>query len=247
MEVNSNLIFDLGMHRGLDTQHYLAKGFKVIALEAVPSLCKIGEDLNKKSIKSGKLTIVQKALWNRSGETVSFYVNDEHDDWGSLTKGAAEKGVSKSQKIKVETITLIDLLTEHGLPYYLKCDLEGGDAILATQLLESGETPEFVSIEATSADDIAYIRACGYTEFQIINQYMNPYTKAPKPAREGAYSDVHFSHHMSGLFAKELDPEKWIDFSGVMRRFLDWYSLREREVNLGVGWLDIHATKPNKI
>jgi hypothetical protein len=32
----AGLVFDLGMHRGLDTRFYLDKGFSVVALEANP-------------------------------------------------------------------------------------------------------------------------------------------------------------------------------------------------------------------
>ncbi|MGH9195842.1 MAG: FkbM family methyltransferase, partial [Acidimicrobiia bacterium] len=176
METNIKLIFDLGMHKGLDARNYLAKGFDVVGLEAVPALCGRVRDENADMIASGRLQVVQRALYTKTGERVRFYVNPDHDDWGSLDRGAAEKGVGSSRPIEVETITLGDLLKAYGSPYYIKCDLEGGDAIFAVQLLRSPVRPDFVSIEATSADDLAMIRACGYTRFQIINRWTNPFT-----------------------------------------------------------------------
>lgn len=242
MDVNRDLIFDLGLHKGLDAKNYLAKGFKVVGLEAVPALCQSARDENAQAISAGRFTVVQRALWKKGGEKVRFFVNTEHDDWGSLDRGAAEKGVSCSHPIEVETITLRELFSTYGLPYYLKCDLEGGDAILAEQLLECGQRPHFLSIEATSADDLAMIRACGYTKFQIVNQWMNPFTKSPNPAREGEYVDLAFTHHTSGLFGRELPPEDWVDFTSMMRNFLDWYDLYKSSKNLAIGWLDVHAT-----
>ena len=242
MDTNRKLIFDLGMHKGLDARNYLAKGFDVVGLEAVPALCDRVRDENSEMIASGRLKVVQGALYSKTGQWVDFHVNPDHDDWGSLEKGAAEKGVGSSTPIEVETITLGDLFQAYGSPYYIKCDLEGGDAIFAVQLLRSSMRPEFVSIEATSADDLAMIRACGYTRFQVINQWTHPFTVCPNPAREGSYVDLRFTHEMSGLFGRDLDPAKWIDFTATMSRFLDWYGLHKRDTNLAIGWLDVHAT-----
>ena len=245
--MNRNLIFDLGLHKGLDARNYLAKGFKVVGLEASPTLCKQVREENPEAIASTQLIIVERALWRRSQEKVIFYVNTEHDDWGSLDRGAAEKGVSSSSPIEVETISLTDLFSAHGNPYYIKCDLEGGDAIFAEQLLDYGYRPPFVSLEATSADDLAMLRACGYEKFQVVNQWMNTFTKAPNPAREGKYVDLIFNHHTSGLFGRELPTDRWVDFSSMMRNFSDWYDLRRRDQNLAIGWLDVHATNEKSL
>ena len=37
-KVNSNLIYDVGLHEGQDTAYYLWKGFRVLAVEANPEL-----------------------------------------------------------------------------------------------------------------------------------------------------------------------------------------------------------------
>ena len=35
----SDLIYDIGMHEGEDSEFYLLKGFRVVAVEADPDLC----------------------------------------------------------------------------------------------------------------------------------------------------------------------------------------------------------------
>ncbi|MBV9997045.1 MAG: FkbM family methyltransferase [Caulobacteraceae bacterium] len=245
--MDRNLIFDIGLHRGLDANFYLRKGFRVVGLEAVQDLCAQAAKLNKEFCKSGRLTIVQKALYGASNESVEFYINPEKDDWGSLFRGVAEKGVGSSRRIFVETITLSDLIEQHGTPYYLKCDIEGGDSILSEQLCLQVEKPEFVSLEATNIDDFDRLRMCGYDRFQLVNQYVNPFTMAPRPAREGRYAEVTFNHHMSGLFGKELQASLWVDFAEVTRQYLDWRSLRERNENLAPGWLDVHACRQESL
>ena len=239
--MDKQLIFDIGLHKGLDAQFYLQKGFRVVGLEASGDLCQKASALNGADVKSGRLTVVQKALYYHSNETVEFFVNPDKDDWGSLFQGAAEKGVGTSVKISVATISLQDLILQYGVPYYIKCDIEGGDAIFAEQLVGLKERPVFVSIEATQADDLAQLRACGYDRFQIVNQYNNPWTAAPEPSREGHYVKAAFSHEMSGLFGKDLDPAQWVPFAAALHMFLDWYDLKARNPNLAIGWCDVHA------
>lgn len=242
VNVQSSLIFDIGLHQGLDSEFYLSKGFSVIGVEARIDLCENSKERNLSYVKNGTFTIVNKALYKRDNETVKFYINPDKDDWGSLSQGSAEKGVGTSFSVEVKTTTLKNLIDTYGMPHYAKCDIEGGDAIFADQLLNFSIHPNFVSLEATSGIDIAKLAACGYDAFQIVNQYVNPQTACPFPAREGNYVDAHFNHHMSGLFGYELPQDQWVDFETLMAMWLDWYSLRRRNPNLAVGWLDVHAT-----
>lgn len=245
--MQEDLIFDIGLHRGLDAQFYMAKGFRVVGLEASAQLCERVRKENAAEVRSGALVIVERALHERSGERVQFFINPEKDDWGSLYKGAAEKGVGYAVAASVETISLADVVAAHGEPYYIKCDIEGADALFVRSLLHSQVRPKFVSIEATSADDIARLLACGYDRFQIVNQYMNPYTKCPSPAREGRYAAASFGHESSGLFGHELPPENWGDFTSTVKKFIDWYDLRARDPNLAVGWLDVHCCQESAL
>jgi len=42
--VESDLIYDVGVHQGEDTDFYLKKGFRVVGIEANAALCKsVGE------------------------------------------------------------------------------------------------------------------------------------------------------------------------------------------------------------
>jgi FkbM family methyltransferase len=115
--VDRNLIFDLGLHHGYDTEFYLNKGFKVIALEANPAMIQHarGNPTIKKAEEDGRLGIVPMALWRESGQPISFYVSEVKDDWSSVQKSWAEKGTHKSREISVATITLDELFAKLGL------------------------------------------------------------------------------------------------------------------------------------
>jgi FkbM family methyltransferase len=120
-----DLIFDIGLHRGLDAKFYLAKGFRVVGVEASPRLCDMVRKESQSEIQSGALTVVEAALHERSNQVVKFFINPEKDDWGSLDQANAEKGVGRSELVYVPTISLNDIISTYGVPYYIKCDIEG--------------------------------------------------------------------------------------------------------------------------
>jgi FkbM family methyltransferase len=240
--INENLIFDIGLHTGRDTEFYLRKGFKVIAVEANPEIAEKARRVLSPYEAAGTLSIVEKALYERSGEHVTFHVNDEKDDWSSLFKGCAEKGMTSSRPITVETICLDDLYQKYGVPYYLKCDIEGCDELVAQQLSRSEVIPTFASFEITSVPILGVLWSAGYRKFQLINQGFNYLTVPPDPAREGIYVQHGFDGHTSGLFGKELNPARWVDIEQITGLYMDFSRLRDRYEQLCMGWLDVHAT-----
>ncbi len=236
------LIFDLGMHRALDTKFYLAKGFKVVALEANPDMVDAAAQTHKSSAENGNLIIVDRALWSANDETVSFYVNPTKDDWSSLFKGWAEKGGHTAKEIQVSTITLPRLFDLYGVPYFIKCDIEGADELFVRQLLADVRRPDFVSIEAVSLEALAMLFSAGYDRIQIVNQAFNGYVQPPNPAREGEYAAARFDGHMSGLFGRELPPAKWQNFTAAADDYLAFRRLSKQNEFLAHGWLDFHVT-----
>ncbi len=238
----AGLVFDLGMHRGLDTRFYLDKGFSVVALEANPAMCAAARAAFAAEIGDGRLHVVERALWRTAGATIGFFLNHEKDDWSSASRAWAEKGGHRAEEIAVPTTTLAELLDRHGTPRYIKCDVEGMDETFAAQLLADGRRPAFVSVEEESLDGLALLRACGYDRVQIVNQALLPYVQPPRPPREGRYAPVQFNGHMSGLFGRELDPAKWLPFQDAAEAFLDFARLHRRDPLLAHGWLDFHVT-----
>ncbi|WP_187830031.1 FkbM family methyltransferase [Siccirubricoccus phaeus] len=190
-----DLIYDLGMHRGDDTRFYLAKGFRVVALEANPAFCAAARAAFPEDIAAGRLAVEEAALWHSGGERISFWLNHEKDDWSSALRPWAEKGGHAAEEIEVGTLTLPDLLDRHGVPYYLKCDIEGMDEAFAGQLLRDGRRPAHVSIEACSLDALALLRACGYDRVQIVNQALHYCAVPPDPPREGSFVAAQFHGH----------------------------------------------------
>lgn len=73
VESHKNLIYDVGMHQGQDTDFYLKKGFDVVSFEANPSNAEICRKRFAHAIAAKRLTIVEGAIVEnaKSGDKVS--------------------------------------------------------------------------------------------------------------------------------------------------------------------------------
>lgn len=257
--VQRDLIFDLGMFEGQDARFYLSKGFRVVSLEANPALCELNAKTFAAEIADGRLAIVPRALWHEAGKQISFYINS---GWSSVYPEAATREVSTATEITVATTTLSDLVAQYGVPYYLKCDLEGADDIFCDQLINEPHKPDFVSVEDYGGDLARKLSVAGYDRFQIVNQGRLHRVRPPNPPREGKFVDVVFDGKLSGPFGRELNPRHWTDLETCERRFRFWRAMHERRVNpfveyacrrigkltnrgwlVRAGWMDVHATR----
>ena len=243
MVINQNLIYDIGLHAGRDSEFYLKKGFKVVGVEANPEMAAKAAKYLSEYLIAGQFNIVQKALSDSSGAIVSFYVNDEKDDWSSLSQAVAEKNITTSREIRVTTTTLSNIYAEFGVPYYLKCDIEGGDELIAMQMAKLDPLPNYASFEITTVSMLGILWGAGYRKFQLVNQALNFLTQPPSPASEGEYFARQFDGHCSGLFGRELSESRWIDIEQVTSLYLDFINLRDRYEQFCMGWLDVHATR----
>lgn len=237
------LIYDVGAHTGEDTDFYLGKGFKVVAVEANPQLVGHLSHRFADEIARGDLVVISRAIGRDLGETVRFFINAEKDDWSSLDRDTAAKGTMVVEEIEVETVRLQDLFDEFGVPYYLKVDIELGDADVAASLLGLSELPKYASFELHEPLVIALLASAGYTDFQLTNQWLNGLLTPIVPAREGTdYWPGGMGGHHSGLFGAELPPDEW----GSLADIMGLYSAHRHVSRFGLmktAWFDIHARR----
>jgi FkbM family methyltransferase len=242
--MNTNLIFDFGFHNGDDTDFYLKKGFKVIAIEANPHL--VSEGANRfKNIE--ELHLLNKAIHKEPG-IVDFYIHPNKSDWGSCLIEVAESDNSKSQRIEVEATTLEALCQEYGSPHYLKVDVEGCDTLVAEQLASLEMKPSFVSFEISKKNYtgiFSWLHVAGYTKFQFVNQLNNPKRtiQSNTTQKEGFEIEYQFSKFSSGLFGKDLPQDNWLSFDDALTSYIKYKELKYIDnQELAVGWLDLHAS-----
>lgn len=130
-----DLVFDIGANRGYKTDIFLRLGAQVVAAE--PD--KVNQEILRQSFLNYRLVrkpvvIVGKAVSDKIGSHVMWVEepgsakNTLNPKWVKTLrtdKSRFGKIVEFSGKAEVETITLEELVRLHGLPFYIKIDVEG--------------------------------------------------------------------------------------------------------------------------
>ena len=165
----AELIFDVGMHDGDDTAYYLAKGYSVVAVEAIPSCVPTpGSASAAKSMQAGWSSRKLRSV--PGGGQAAFYVNEGQSQFSALDpKVAGRRGLS-IREISVRTITPLELFQRYGLPFYLKVDIEQADSACLDALQDLDEVPAYVSVEAHALDYLCRLWCAGYRHFKIVDQ-----------------------------------------------------------------------------
>jgi FkbM family methyltransferase len=264
-------IMDVGMHHGLDTQFYLDKGFRVVAIEAHPEIVALNRQKFREYMEAGRLQLVPYAIAETEG-TMPFYVFPEMDDWGTLDADFVSRNIgrgSRHQRVDVLTTTFESVLRRYGVPYYIKIDIEGSDILCLRALHSFAERPKYLSIEmpllsyGKSFEILSHLYILGYRKYKIVNQGLNSKQRCPNPPREGTYAETGFSELMSGPFGEET-PGPWLGIEQTVtryRRLLQAQALFSAEgsfpslvrlYNVGsrllgggpLSWYDVHAALP---
>jgi FkbM family methyltransferase len=165
------LVFDIGMFDGADTAAYLAQGCRVVAVEANPALVTAAAERFALAIQRGQLTVCHAAI-SADGAPVTLTLSGA--DLGSSSTIVTDAWRAAKRPVGEVTVpgtTLAQLVAAHGVPHYLKVDIEGADrhVVLA---LTAAQRPPYLSFEVgDDADElIAHAAAVGYRRFKIVNQ-----------------------------------------------------------------------------
>lgn len=220
-----DLIFDVGLHHGQDTDFYLKKGFRVVAFEADPGNAAFCRERFKDAIKAGRLTIVEGAITEgaraRGIETVKFYRNEDHSLWGSTNEDwAARNKVLGTTNLEIE-VPAVDFgacLAQHGVPHYLKADIVGSETICLRALLKFENKPDYISIRSEKLvwSNLEYefdlLEQLGYDRFKAVKQ---DFDKVRADLGDTLYS---WEEGASGPFGDETRGH-WQPRSGVLNTY----------------------------
>ena len=139
------LIFDLGMHDGTNALTYLARGFRVVAVEAAV----VGARRNGCKVTSlypGQAVVLNKAIDSVSGNHVTFC----HDRRSESSRILDSQGdACKGHKHQVMTISCADMVRSYGTPWMMKIDVEGKESACINSLLTlpMAQRPEIIVFE----------------------------------------------------------------------------------------------------
>ena len=266
-ERQKDLIFDFGAHRGEDSAYYLARGFRVVAVECDPAHLDHLRRRFRDEIGTGRMTLIDRAIGPASGP-MTFYRNRNISVWGTAMRSWADRNISEGTEIEetvVEAIEPTTIFRRYGVPFYLKIDVEGMDLLALRSLGECAARPAYVSIEsdATSFEalrtEFETFRGLGYLSFKLSPQHLVQRMKVPPGSPHGTDLDYTFEPHASGSFGEDL-PGPWLTEdvaiaeykavfvlhhlydavkTGVLRGKLRDFNLKYGH-NAG-GWYDTHA------
>lgn len=254
----SGLIYDIGSHRGEDSEFYLLKGFRVVAVDADPRMCARSGERLRTSVENGQLQIVCAAIADKPG-TRSFFTSSK-SDWSTMVRRWNEQNArrgSTSVETSVEAMTLSQLVERYGEPLYMKIDIEGMDRLVLESLEPTPVRPKYISIESAFPRDASLsnigaefdaLARLGYDRFKVVPQHEVPDQVPPFPAAAGKYVSFRFAAGSSGLFGEEA-PGDWLPRRAAMQRFHSVYWKNLRPLLLyrltgrlpDIGWYDIHA------
>lgn len=210
MNAQPDLIYDVGFHRGEDTEYYLKRGFRVVGVEANPELCELARSRFADAIRSGDLRLVNKAVAKAPGK-ITFYRDPEHSEWGTIDRTWAarnERMGATSEPITVEATTMDALLAEFGVPHFAKFDIEGLDMVAVEGLRSHPGRPAYISVENAKDSfkglraEIETLTSLGYDRFKVVPQNKIPGRRDPSSGHV-------FPKHASGPFGEDA-PGDWL-------------------------------------
>lgn len=139
----SELVFDIGMHNGDDTAYYLARGYRVVAVEANPQWCTAARERFAREISTGQLSVRNIGIAETQGKA-DFWVSTEASLSSFHAEHAAKHGAQVAS-VKVETMPFRQLIEEEGTPFFVKIDIEGSDSLCLTDLAATASRPAYLS------------------------------------------------------------------------------------------------------
>lgn len=262
-EVIENLIFDLGSHRGEDTDYYLRRGFRVVAVECAPAEVAVMRSRFESELRDGRLTLIERAIVPQSGR-VAFQRNKSV--WGTAEKTWADRDIGLGTEVVeiVDGIQPEELFHEFGIPYYLKIDLEGRDLLVAQALEGLSVRPPYLSLAAERRsmqalrEEFIVLRTLGYDRFKLSPQHHVGKQRVPGWSLQGRPVIWTFEAGSSGLFGEDL-AGPWLSEENALRTYEPILLIHdlERAIQQGVltgslsqflgefgyelGWYDTHA------
>lgn len=190
-----DLCFDIGANFGYRTDIFLKLGARVVAVEPQEACIK---ELQKKYGDNNKVILVQKAISDKDGEEV-LMTSDSHTlssmsrEWMDSIKSSEMFFVSTNafnwqKSVKVQAITLNQLIQDYGKPSFCKVDVEGYEYKVLKGLSEPIDTVSFEFTPTTTfiplaISTIGHLASIGKVKFNysfgesvsmVLNEWVGP-------------------------------------------------------------------------
>jgi FkbM family methyltransferase len=263
-----SLVYDIGLHNGGDTRHYLNEGCRVIGIDANPAMCARAAAEFQCHIDSKRLTILNCGVAKHAGK-LEFWICDDVSEWSSFNREIASRNGAKHHSIGVDCVPIQDVIARFGVPDYMKIDIEGNDQYCLDGLTKE-TSPRYISIEmdhATGDHEIQCLYALGYRRFKVICQNnawnqvtennlwlykLGPNSMLMPLLRKMDGISRRISGRQTILVERQFGESgpwgerthgSWHCFDHALRMWSTLHDIDKRASARGLGWwFDIHAT-----
>jgi FkbM family methyltransferase len=125
------LVFDIGGHVGNRVQAFVSLGCRVVVVEPQPDFARL---LRRTFANQRAVEVVEAAASDRLGQA-TLAISDRTPTVSTLVaswrearaQDAGFAGVQWNRSIDVETVTVDSLIERHGVPAFIKVDVEGAE------------------------------------------------------------------------------------------------------------------------
>lgn len=134
---DKGVAIDIGAHIGAVSLALASKDYRTFAVEILPENIKMLEDNISINRLPGKITVIERAVTDKVGETIPAYYVDTKSETGSVhrfigsvvNRGSGDPHLLNGEKVSVLTTTLEQIFKEHKIEQcdFLKIDIEGGE------------------------------------------------------------------------------------------------------------------------
>jgi FkbM family methyltransferase len=231
----TNVIYDIGANNGDDIPYYLIKGDVVVAVEANPFLCDLIKNRFPDEIATGRLRVENCVVTASPGAAeIDFYIH-RTDHVLSQQAIPSDATIDRFDCRRLPCKSVLEIVATHGIPFYVKIDIEHQDAKLLNALFVGGVRPPYISAECHSFEVLSVlVNQGGYRAFKLVDGakvsqiYTHRRISTRGPSGHVLYS---FPFHSAGPFGEDIDGS-WMTVEQIA----------EAIGMMGFGWRDVHAT-----
>lgn len=141
----------------------------MVAIEADPVQAENARQMFKNYLQEGRLNILNVGVAEKEGQ-FDFFINEKNPEWNSFDLAIASRDGLPWHSISINALPFDKIIRQHGVPYYLKVDIEGHD-YLCIRGLDPDNLPKFISVEANDIGLLSELAEKGFTKFKLIFQY----------------------------------------------------------------------------
>jgi FkbM family methyltransferase len=227
------VIYDFGANNGDDLPYYLKKADKVVAVEANSALCAQMVRRFSAEIAAGRL-VVENCVLTASEQLapVCFYIH-KYNHVLSQFPVPEDNQLHEFDKVQLPSRSAAGIIEQHGIPHYIKIDIEHYDEVILKSLFEKNIRPDFISAESHNIEVFCLMVTLGkYNSFKLVDGLSVYERYANCSISTTDTTEVYaFPFHSAGPFGYDIDG-KWMTANNFFRLL----ALK------GLGWKDIHAT-----